>query len=169
MIYRISKYNPENYSDEWTSITDVGDKRYNLTIDEYLRYEKLYIKSLMTIINNDIKSSVWIENFEKITQWTDKKFEKYDIDKSVINIYKKDYQSIIYKSIYDGKREFQYSDIPQLLRILLREEAWFVIITDRYKIDVGYDYYIHIYTERLLKPNNLPEGIFFERIYENWG
>ena len=64
MIYRISKYNPENYSDEWTSITDVGDKRYNLTIDEYLRYENLYIQSLLTTINDDMKSSVRIENFE---------------------------------------------------------------------------------------------------------
>ncbi|MDE6539456.1 MAG: hypothetical protein K2K66_04635 [Ruminococcus sp.] len=169
MIYRISKYNPENYSDEWTSITDVGDKRYNLTIDEYLHYEKLYIQSLMTIINNDTKSSVRIENFEEKMQWTDKMFKKYDIDKSVISIYKKDYQSIIYKSLYDGRCEFQYSDIPALVKIMLREEAWFVIITDRYKIDVGYDYYIHIYTEGFLKPDNLPEEIFFERIYENRG
>ncbi|MCM1315630.1 MAG: hypothetical protein NC040_07875 [Muribaculaceae bacterium] len=168
-MYRISKYNPENYSDEWTSITDVGNKHYNLTIDEYLRYEELYIKILMTIINNDIKSNVRIENFEKIPQRTEKFFRKYNIDNSVISIYKKDYQDIIYKSLYDGKRELKYSDIPQLLKILLREEAWFVIITDRYKIDVGYDYYIHIYTERLLKPDNLPEDIFFERIYENWG
>ena len=44
IMYRISKYNPENYSDEWTSIIDVGDKRYNLTIGKYLRYEKLVLQ-----------------------------------------------------------------------------------------------------------------------------
>lgn len=157
MIYRISKYNPENHS-EWTSITDVGDKRYNLTIDEYLHYEKLHIESLMTIIKNDIKSNVRIENFEKIPKRTGN-----FADKSVMNIYQKDYESIIYKSLYGGKREFQYSDIPELIKILLREEAWFVIETFRYKIDVGYDYYIHIHTEGFLKPDNLPEEIFFER------
>ena len=86
IMYRISKYNPENYSDEWTSITDVGDKHYNLTIDEYLRYEELYIKILMTIINDDIKSNVRIENFEKIPQRTEKFFRKYSIDNSVISI-----------------------------------------------------------------------------------
>lgn len=164
MIYTLSKYNPEIlYSDEWTSITDVG-RRYNLTIEEYLYYENLYIKSLIRIINNDSKSSVRIENFEKIPQRTEKFFRRYNIDKSVINIYEKDYQSIIYKSLYNGKRDFLYSDIPELMKILLREEAWFVIVTDHYKIDVGYDYYIHIHTEGFLKPDNLPEGIFFERI-----
>ncbi|MCM1507274.1 MAG: hypothetical protein NC177_09105 [Ruminococcus flavefaciens] len=158
MIYRISKYNPKSYSDEWTSVTDVGDKRYNLTIGEYLRYEELYIQSLMTVINDDIKSIVRIENFEEIQKRTGS-----FADKSVMNIYEKDYQSGIYKSLYNGVHEFEYSDILALVKIMLREEAWFVIVTDRYKIDVGYDYYIHIHTEGFLKPDNLPEGIFFER------
>ncbi|MDE6780571.1 MAG: hypothetical protein K2J40_03820 [Ruminococcus sp.] len=58
-----------------------------------------------------------------------------------------------------------YSDIPELMKILLREEAWFEIVTDRYRIDVGYDYYIHVYTERILKkPDNFPEGIFLEKL-----
>lgn len=156
MIFRISKYNPEKHSDEWTSITDVGNKRYNLTINEYLRYEDLYIKSLMILISNDVKSNIRIENFEKIP--------KNFTNKSVRDIYDKDYDSMIYKSLYAGKREFEYSDIPALMRIMLREEAWFVIETFRYKIDVGYDLYIHIHTEGFLKPDNLPDGIFFERM-----
>lgn len=166
IMYRISKYNPEihNNSDEWGSITDVGDKRYNLTIDEYLRYEELYIQSLMTLIENDRNSNVNIETFEEIPQWTDKKFRKYNISKDVLSVYKKDYQSVIYQSLYSGQREFSYNDIPSLVRIMLREEAWFVIVTDRYKIDVGYDYYIHIYTEKLLQPDSLPEGIFLEKL-----
>lgn len=159
MIYRISKYNPEKYSDEWTSITDVGDKHYNLTIDEYLHYENLYVQSLMMVIGDDVKSIVRIENFEEIPQRTGS-----FADKSVMDIYKKDYQSIIYKSLYDGRRKFEYSDIPTLVRIMLREEAWFVVITDRYRIDVGYDFYVHIHTEGFLKPDSLPEGIFFERM-----
>lgn len=158
MIYRISKYNPENYSDEWTSITDVGDKRYNLTVDEYLYYEELYIQSLMTVISDYAESVVRIENFEEIPERTGN-----FADKSVMNIYEKDYQSIIYKSLYNGRREFQYSDIPALVRIMLREEAWFIIETFRYKIDVGYDLYIHIHTDGFLKSDNLPDGIFFER------
>lgn len=162
MIYRISKYNPENYSDEWTSITDVGDKRYNLTVDKYFCYEELYIQSLMMLIEDDRNSSIHIEKFEKHFQWTYK--DKHNIDESVFNVYRKDYQSDIYQSLYSGRREFQYSDIPALVRIMLREEAWFEIVTCRYKIDVGYDYYIHIHTEGFLKPDNLPEGIFLERI-----
>lgn len=164
-MYRISKYNPEiSYSDEWTSITDVSKKRYNLTVDEYLHYEELYIQSLMTLIEDDRNSYVHIEKFEKIPQRTESFFRKYSINKSVINIYEKDYQSTVYQSLYDGRREFQYSDIPALVRIMLREEAWFVIVTNRYKIDVGYDYYIHIYTEKILQPYNLTEGIFLEKL-----
>lgn len=162
MIYRISKYNPENYSDEWTSITDVGDKRYNLTVDRYFYYEELYIQSLMMLIEDDRNSSVQIEKFEKHFQWTYK--DKYNIEESVFNVYRKDYQSDIYQLLYSGRREFQYSDIPELVRIMLREEAWFEIVTDSYKIDVGYDLYIHIYSEKFLKPDNLPEGIFLEKI-----
>ncbi len=167
IIYRISKYNPEiDCSYEWTSITDVGDKRYNLTVDEYLHYEKLYIQSLMMLIEDNRNNNVCIEKFERIPQRTESFFRKYSIDKSVINIYEKDYQSIVYQSLYDGRREFQYSDIPALVRIMLREEAWFVIVTDYYKIDVGYDFYIHIYTEKLLnlKSYNFPEGIFPEKL-----
>ncbi|MDE6780628.1 MAG: hypothetical protein K2J40_04115, partial [Ruminococcus sp.] len=106
ITYRISKYNPEiNYSDEWSALTDVGDTRYNLTVDEYFRYEELYIQSMLIMTDNDNKSSVRIEMFEKHFKWTDKKFQKYDIDQSVINVYKKDYQNVIYQSLYDGRRE----------------------------------------------------------------
>jgi len=118
----------------------------------------------MTLIEDDRNSYVHIEKFEKIPQRTESFFRKYSINKSVINIYEKDYQSTVYQSLYNGRREFQYSDIPALVRIMLREEAWFVIITNRYKIDVGYDYYIHIYTEKILQPYNLTEGIFLEKL-----
>lgn len=166
IIYRLSKYNPEvRYHSEWSSVTDVGDKRYNLTIEEYLRYEQLYIQSLLILTENDSKSNVRIENFEMIPQWTKNKALKYGIGKAVMELYKNDYKSTVYKMLYGDRREFQYSDIPALMKILLREEAWFEIVTERYRIDVGYDYYIHVYTERILKkPDNFSEEIFMEKL-----
>lgn len=166
IIYRLSKYNPEIcYSDEWTSITDIGDKRYNLTVDEYLYYEKLYIKSLLMLVEDDSKSNVRIEGFEKSLQWTDSKCRKYGMDKAVMELYRNDYKSTVYKTLYGGRRKFLYSDIPALMKVLLREEAWFEIVTERYRIDVGYDYYIHVYSERILKkPDNFPEEIFMEKL-----
>ncbi len=44
MKYRISKYHPlfSKYVDDWTSLTDIGDKRYNLTLEIYFQYEDMY-------------------------------------------------------------------------------------------------------------------------------
>lgn len=167
MKYRISKYHPlfSKYVDDWTSLTDIGDKRYNLTLEIYFQYEDMYIKSVMNLleINNDNK--IKITDFESLPKWDNLQSKQYGLDESVLALYKKDYTKDIYKDLYNGKRFFDYCKLPSLLKVLLREEAWFVISVDDYKIDVGYDYYIHIDTSQDLikKANLIPDGIYLEK------
>lgn len=167
MKYRISKYHPlfSKYVDDWTSLTDVGDKRYNLTLEMYFQYENMYIKSVMNLleINND--SKIKITDFEGLPKWDNLLSKQYGLDESVLALYEKDYTKDIYLDLYNGKRLFDYCKLPSLLKVLLREEAWFVISVDDYKIDVGYDYYIHIDTQKNLiqKSDLLPDGIYLEK------
>lgn len=168
MKYRISKYHPlfSKYVDDWSSLTDIGDKRYNLTLEMYFQYEDMYIKSVMNLleINNDNK--IKITDFESLPKWDNLRSKQYGLDESVLALYKKDYTKDIYVDLYNGKRFFEYCKLPLLLKVLLREEAWFVISVDDYNIDVGYDYYIHIDTQKnLIKKSDLiPDGIYLEKL-----
>lgn len=168
MQYRISKYHPlfSKYVDDWAALTDVGDKRYDLTIEEYLNYENLYIQTVIDLLMLDKCEQLRISNFEKTIKWDSILSERYNLDKSVFELYKKDYQGKVYKELYSGKRFFDCSDFSALLKVLLREEAWFVISVDDYKIDVGYDYYIHIDTQKnlLKKSNLLTDGVYLEEL-----
>lgn len=88
-----------------------------------------------------------ISDFEKCPEF----FEIMDIsDPSLKEIFFSDYKSNTYKSLYSGVNRFKGTDFSSLLRILLRHEAWFVISVNDFKIDVGYEYYLHIYTDRNL-------------------
>ncbi len=166
MTYRISKYHPlfSKHVDDWTAFTDIGKEQYNLTIEEYLDIENRYIQAVTELLTLDKHEQLRISNFQKIIKWNSVSSKCYNINKLVFELYKKDYQGKVYRELYDGKRIFNGSDFPELLKILLREEAWFVISVDDYKIDVGYDYYIHIDTSKnLIKNTNmLPDGIYLE-------
>lgn len=166
MRYRISKYHPlfSKYVDDWTSLTNVGDKRYNLTLETYFQYEDMYIKSVMLLLDRSNDSIIRITDFFSHSQWDDTMAKKYDLDESVYELYQKDYKKGIYMDLHNGKHIFSYCELPQLLEVLLREEAWFVICVDEYKIDVGYDYYVHIDSPENLteKSGLLPSGIYIE-------
>lgn len=167
MKYRISKYHPlfSKHVDDWTSITDVGDKRYDLTLETYLQYEEMYIKSVLILLGENNDKVVRITDFESIGKWDDSSLKQYELDESVYELYQKDYKKEIYSDLYNGKRIFKYCELPLLIKVLLREEAWFVISVGDYKIDVGYDYYIHINSlENLIEKSKLlPRGIYIEK------
>ena len=170
MTYRISKYHPlfSKHVDDWTALTDVGKEQYNLTIEEYSDVENRYIKAVTDLLELDKSEQLKINNFQKIIKWNSVSAKRYNIDRSVFELYTKDYQEKVYRELYSGKRIFSCCELPELLKILLREEAWFVISVDEDKIDVGYDYYIHISTTKDLIKNIalLPDGIYLEKFSE---
>lgn len=170
MTYRISKHHPlfSKHVDDWTSLTDVGKERYNLTIEKYSDVENRYIKAVTELLALDKNEQLRISNFQEIIKWNSVSSKRYNVDKSVFELYTKDYQKRIYRELYSGKRIFSCCKLPELLKILLREEAWFVISVDDYKIDVGYDYYIHISTTKDLMKNIalLPDEIYLEEFSE---
>ena len=114
MTYRISKY-----VDDWTALTDVGKDQYNLAIEEYSDVENLYIKAVTDLLALDKSEQLIISIFQKIIKWNSVSSKRYSIDKSVFEMYTKDYQKWIYRELYDGKRIFNYCELADLLKILL--------------------------------------------------
>lgn len=147
MRYRIFKYDPQNsvnhviYSEEWTSLYDVG-KIECFTLQEYLYYELLYIKTIAVLIKVKPDYFLNIEGFEPIPQLLNQ-----DIHSEVKDLISKDYKCETYISLYTGNRLFDISELNQLLKIMLREEAWFKITFEEYTIYSGYDYYLHVDSE----------------------
>ena len=167
MKYRISKYHPlfSKHVDDWTSITDVGKGKYGLTLGEYRQYEDKYIESVLILIGDD-HEEILISGFESTPVWDRERAEKYGLDESVFGAYQRDQNSEVYTELYNGKRAFGYGQLPQLLKILLRDEAWFVMTVGDYKIDIGFDLYVHIEAPCDLtgKRERLPEGIYLEEV-----
>ncbi len=154
MIYRISHY-LSNDKHQWTSIYDIDNSNYNLTLKTYLHWEKIHIDCIMDFVNmlsDEIFIIKYFEPFNPIDKNNDK--SKKQPYKMIIA----DYCSPIYQSLYLGQSKYKKKDIIQLIKILLREEAWFVIESDNMSIDVGFDYYIHIDT-----PQNITDE--FRKFY----
>lgn len=154
MIYRISHYLSDD-KHQWASIYDIDNSNYDLTLKTYLHWEKIHIDCIMDFVNMLSDKVFIIKNFESFNP-----IDKNN-DKSKRQPYKMiiaDYGSPIYQSLYSGQSKYKKEDIVQLIKILLREEAWFVIESDNMSIDVGFDYYIHIDT-----PQNITDE--FRKFY----
>lgn len=162
MLYRISHY-LSNDKNQWTSIYDIDNSKYNLNLETYLKWEKIHIDCIMSFVNMLSDENFIIKKFEKFNP-----LEKNN-DKNERQPYKMiidDYYSPIYQSLYSGQSQFEKKDIIPLIKILLREEAWFVIESENMSIDVGFDYYIHIDTPQNIsdefKNFYLMKGILIE-------
>ncbi|MDE6593663.1 MAG: hypothetical protein K2K57_11460 [Oscillospiraceae bacterium] len=160
MRYRLTKYiNPKGY--EWDEFLDIGKKEYFVTAEQYFYIENLYIQTASTLIDLKETERLKITDFEECP----KVFEIMDISNPVLKeTYCCDYAGDIYNFLYSGKRNFTGADFSDLLKILLRHEAWFRISVNDYIIDVGYEYYLHIYTSKNLfvKQVVIPKEISLE-------
>lgn len=129
-MWRVTKYNPVNrdengyyLKDEWTSFSDIG-KLYNgieFTIEEYLKYEKAYIDSILVIMdcNN-------IDNLNIIN------LEKYEEDNEYLNTFT---EGMLLSN----------SQIKEVVRLVLRDEMWCKLIKDdSFFVHFGYDFYMYI-------------------------
>ena len=123
----VVKYSPDGYNeqgvycrDEWSSICDIGRtfSGVTLTEDDYLEVENNYINCAVDIMTQSGCKYLTIG-------------------------YIQDYNHIGYKY----KSRITKDQLATILRDMLRENIYCVLVNLKHKvmIDVGYDYYMHIF------------------------
>ena len=86
-VYRITKYNPiyrnsqGHYTlDEWTSFSDIGKSKYNLSLQDYLKVENAYLESIKIIVEFNKTINFIFKNVENNTSYKIPK-ESENLDK----------------------------------------------------------------------------------------
>lgn len=144
--WRITKYNPKYRDDqdrftkdEWTSIYDIGKffSRKELTVEEYLKIEDLYIDAIFYFIKYLGVSTLEVNGLEK---WSD-------------NIEILDFNQLYTEEMYNEYETIKEGDmitlqsIGNLCRLILRENIWCYLKNNlSIVIYFGYDYYMYIGT-----------------------
>lgn len=161
--HSISKYPPDNYSregvylvDDWTSFYDIG-KVFNgrlLTESEYLKYEDIYVNTIVEIASVSGISCFTIGYMER----GDNNDQEQNLSPEMRDVLSKSAQ---------GKR-LNLRQTALFLRLLLRDVCWGVLVNEKHKtqIETGYDYYVNIHSE--LTPEILSaivhgHGLYFDR------
>lgn len=159
--WRITKYNPKFRNnkgvytkDEWTSLSDIG-KIFNgkkLTLNDYIKIESSYIKSIISFIK-----------VLKIPYLIITDLEKHDLDYSVVNKYNEIYSDAIINIFNNIKNNTEY-DIEQITlicKLALREHLWLKLkYTEEIFIHFGYDYYMYI-------GSNVKNDLLIEKIKDS--
>jgi hypothetical protein len=123
--YRITKYDPKfrdatgaYMKPDWTSMNDIGRSFDGVTlkIEEYLATESAYIDSLMGFISEDDISALRAVGVENHGEACAPK------EAHLISV----------------------SDLPEMIRSILREQFWCRLEIDDRFIHFGYDYYVYI-------------------------
>lgn len=151
--YRITKYDPKKRNEEghfldnseWTSISDIGKPAYKKpTFEQYERVENLYVDSIMLILREKNISNLTIDSLELYD--TKKDFEKYKRTGRLNNLVV-DFDSEI-KPLKDGMI-LNTDQISKIVRLILRETVWMLLINSQIEIKFGYDYYMYVNCEKL--------------------
>lgn len=124
--WRITKYNPAYrnergiyINDEWTAYSDIGKsfKGKILTEDEYLRYENLYIDSIIKLMR---ASNIYILSISEL--------EVYDENIQLKN-------GII----------LSIDDITKVIKSILRERIWCKLTyVNEFYVHFGYDFNMYV-------------------------
>lgn len=123
--WRITKYNPEfrdsngNYQkDEWTSFSDIGKifAYEELTIEEYLKYESLYINAIVKLMDGSGVKDLRIVDLEV-----------YEDDKQV-----------------DNRMVINAEGLKVIVPEILRERLWCKLENNNFFVHFGYDYNMYI-------------------------
>lgn len=167
--YEVLKYAPENYNEdgvytkeEWTSVSDIGrcfDGK-ELTISEYLTIEQRYINVVLAIMSATHCKYLTISYIELHPQWALQRIKR---EKNL-----KDGNSLCQalKSLKIRER-IHISQIPDVMRLLLREHVYLVLCSKVHKLSlsVGYDYYMYISTN--LSETIVKEIVEGQKLYLN--
>ena len=164
MIYfRVSKYNPiyrneKGYylKEEWTDFSDIGKEFLGkkLTFEEYVEQEKAYIVTVLEIANLLEIEHFYLSGVEIYYSDDDKESgELFDFFRKYQNF-----------QIETGKI-IEMSLLEEIVSLILRNNFWARIVSERMEVHFGYDYYMYIgVSEKLDDAKSIPEkhGLFIE-------
>ncbi len=144
--YRVTKYNPAlrnskgaYQKDEWISFSDIGKtfEGAELSTDEYLGTEALYIDAIQSFMNVMNLSSLNVFHLEK---------ERYSLvkhDQKHQDLYPETMISIV-ESIQNGDT-LESVELENFCKLCLRSQIWGVLeSSSKMFVHFGYDYYMYI-------------------------
>ena len=153
--YRITKFDPEKrdkhgaYQDdaEWTSMSDIGNPAYHsITFADYAQVETAYVNAVKVIMAYQGVASLKIQDLESHFVTSKKKFEQYRSTGGFEGL------QIDYKSYFkEAKNEIYITgeQLDNMVRLVLREHLWMLLVSDKVEVQFGYDYYMYIKCARL--------------------
>lgn len=148
--YRITKYNPHkrneqgHYLDnsEWTAISDIDKAKYNnVTFEEYEKVESAYVDAIKLIMKDKNIAFLKVDSLElRNTKQDFKKFEKTIRLKNIAV----DFDNEI-KNLKNGL-QLSVTQIDKIIRLILRETVWMILINNDLEVSFGFDYYMYVKT-----------------------
>jgi len=123
--FRITKYNPVNRNDkgyymldEWTDFSDIGEmfNGIELTMANYLKYEKAYIITAVSIMKRCNINFLTVKNLEK-------RFRRQKIKES---------------------QEIPIEYVKIVLKDILRNKVWCRLESENAFIHIGFDFYMYL-------------------------
>lgn len=138
--YRITKYNPKlrrldgSYSiqNEWTSVYDCQDTE--TMKDEYLRVERLYIQTLVEILNFQTDDTFQIDDIEVHTNSINSTVLSHDLKDHFLKFSKLTQQTTI----------LSLAEFSIVVKLILRELMWARLQYKESFIHFGYDFYCYV-------------------------
>jgi|GEM_PF-549174 len=151
--YRVTKYDPKKrdksgiYKDknEWTSIGDIGNKKYgNVGFEEYEKVENSYIEAIRLIL---IEQKIDTVKVDSIKTSIDQEYFEVNKNENLFTNLEVEFD----KDIEQLKNGFKigFWEIDKTIKLILREIIWMNLISENIKITFGYDYYMYIECEEL--------------------
>jgi len=167
--YRITKYNPDkrneqgHYLDnsEWTAISDIDKPEYNsVTYEEYEKAETAYVAAIKAIMLDNNLEFLQVDSLELHDKKQDfKKHEKTRRLENIIVDFDKELK------ILKNGLQLGFSEIDKIIRLILRETVWMLLINNDFEVRFGYDYYMYVKTNSI-KESTIKEiektGLFVE-------
>ena len=146
----IVKYSPSMYNsrgqcvvDDWTSCTDIG-KSFNgrtLAIKDYLYVENCYVETILDIMRLIGCKQVTLFSFNPVYPIEFPTGMNEQIKESSLSIIKK-------VGVIESGKRYTPTCATDILRLCLRElvDCYFINLSKGLQFDVGYDYYLHLYS-----------------------
>ena len=151
--YRITKYDPKKRNDqghylnnsEWTAISDIGKTEYNnVTYEEYEEIESAYVAAIKSIMQDNNFEFLKVDSLELHNKKQD--FTKFERTGRLRNI-TVDFDKEV-KCLKNGL-QLNVSEIDKIIKLILRETVWMLLINKDFEVRFGYDYYMYVKTANL--------------------
>lgn len=172
--YRITKYDPNKRNKqgyfasdhpEWTSVSDIGKKEYGyITYEDYERTETAYVDAIMLILKAYRLEYLKVEALEL---YRDKQgfehFEKEGMLSKISFNYDKDVANL------KNGLALNLIQLDKVIRLILRESMWMLLIGENLEVRFGYDYYMYVKVaniEEVTIQRIHDSGLFVEKGFE---